>query len=621
MTIDRRRILVGGAGLAALLPAACSTAANPAFAPPKYDGAVAFRHGVASGDPGLDRVIIWTRVTAERQDAVPVRWIIASDDAFETVVASGNFTTNADRDWTVKVDVPGLSAARTYFYKFLAGDQKSPIGRTRTLPAGALDKVRLVAVSCSSMSWGFFNAYKAISKLDDIDAVLHLGDYIYEYGVGGYGTEVGTKLGRAPEPVTEIKTLGDYRTRYAQYRTDPDLQAAHASAPFINVWDDHETANDSWVDGAENHDASEGPWKTRTAAALQAYFEWVPIRDPAAGKPREAIYRSFQYGDLLTLIMAETRLTARSQQLDYAKDLTPRVSAWDFTDPANPKPAQPGQIGTSSAIRVLPIVFDVRSGTPVPIMDGKLAAAIDPRNPPPGMMVLPDTEAMMARINDPARQMMGPAEEAWLFNELANSTSRKTRWQVLGNQVLFGRIKAPDLVKLIPGDKRREIEARVPEAKGFFELSQLGLPMNIDAWDGYPAARARVYSLAQQANARLVVLTGDTHSAWANELMTDDGRSRVGVEFGVTSITSPGITYYLGEDDPRISPAFVAANPELKWCDLSSHGFTLVEFSNDSVKAEFHRVSTILSTDFAVDVEKTLTVARGEATIGAIEGV
>jgi phosphodiesterase/alkaline phosphatase D-like protein len=154
---------------------------------------------------------------------------------------------------------------------------------------------------------GLFNVYDAIAKQPTLDAVLHLGDYIYEYGADGYGADIARKIGRIVEPSHEILTLTDYRQRHAQVKRDANMQAAHARAAFICVWDDHEVANDDWIGGAENHDpAKEGDWKARKAAAMQAYFEWMPIRDPLPGRPWEAINRSFEFGDLATLAMVET---------------------------------------------------------------------------------------------------------------------------------------------------------------------------------------------------------------------------------------------------------------------------------------------------------------------------
>ena len=270
-----------GAGLGA---AACTTMGESS----SYGGKAAFGHGVASGDPTQTAVILWTRVTPDAAGPVPVLWNIARDAAMKDVVKKGTFIAGPERDYTVKVDVDGLEAGQIYYFWFSAGQAASPVGVTRTLPASGLADYRMAVVSCSNFPFGYFNAYREIAKragTTTIDAVIHLGDYIYEYGVNGYGGTVGQEIGRNHEPAHECVSLADYRTRYAQYRADPDLQAAHAIAPWFCTWDDHETANNSYRTGAENHQPeTEGEWSVRKAGAIQAYLEWMPVRDPAAGK-------------------------------------------------------------------------------------------------------------------------------------------------------------------------------------------------------------------------------------------------------------------------------------------------------------------------------------------------
>ena len=272
-----------------------------------------FRHGVASGDPLADRVILWTRVTAPESSTPEVAWEISPDISFRRIVAGGRVTTAAARDFTVKIEASSLSAGTTYYYRFNALGERSPVGRTRTLPAAGVGRVRLAVVSCSNLPFGYFNAYRRIAERPDLDAVLHLGDYIYEYGNGSYGD--GTALNRIPEPDKEITTLGDYRTRYAQYRRDPDLQELHRQHPMIVVWDDHEFANNAWRDGAANHnpDRGEGEWPPRAAAATQAYLEWMPIREDRSTR-RVRIYRTFSFGDLADLVMLDTRYIDRDRQ-------------------------------------------------------------------------------------------------------------------------------------------------------------------------------------------------------------------------------------------------------------------------------------------------------------------
>ncbi len=268
-----------------------------------------FYHGVASGDPLPDRVILWTRVTPRQAEAVEASWEISADEAFSEIAASGTYTTGPQRDFTVKVDATGLEAGTRYFYRFQALGQYSPVGQTRTARAGEVDQLRFAVVSCSNYEAGYFNALADIATREDLDAVLHLGDYIYEYGPGYYGD---TSLQRKHLPPHEIITLEDYRTRYAQYRLDPDFQAAHRNHPFITIWDDHEITNNSYQSGAQNHQPEEGDYEQRKAAARQAYYEWLPVR----AQPGDRLYRSFHFGELADLIMLDERLAGRSPQAE-----------------------------------------------------------------------------------------------------------------------------------------------------------------------------------------------------------------------------------------------------------------------------------------------------------------
>ncbi|MCB9593556.1 MAG: alkaline phosphatase D family protein [Sandaracinaceae bacterium] len=285
--------------------------------PPRERSYATFEHGVASGDPLADAVILWTRITTGMPDApspasVDVDWAVATDRELSDVVAMGTATTDASRDWTVKVDAMGLSPATTYYYGFSALGGDSPVGRTRTAPTGAVERVRFGLVSCSSLGHGFFHSYAKLAQRADLDAVIHLGDYIYEYGTGGYGDR------REYLPAHEAVSLDDYRERYAQYRREPALAEAHRQHPFIAIWDDHETADNSWSGGAENHDASEGAWADRVTAATQVYREWMPIRDHD-GDPRQ-LYRKLGYGDLCDLVVLDTRIWGREEQAGSLTD-------------------------------------------------------------------------------------------------------------------------------------------------------------------------------------------------------------------------------------------------------------------------------------------------------------
>lgn len=271
-----------------------------------------FYHGVASGDPLPDRVIIWTRVTPEEPGRnLEVKWEVAADDSFNEIVNSGQTTTGPEDDYTVKIDADNLIPNTSYFYRFKAMNALSPTGRTKTAPEEMADSLKFAVASCSNYEWGYFNAYRKIAEREDLDAVLHLGDYIYEYPVGGYGD---TTIGRKHFPPHEIITLEDYRLRYSQYRLDPDLRAAHQNHPFITIWDDHEIANDSYMEGAQNHQPGEGDYNERKAAARKAYYEWLPVRTS------HQLYRTFNYGNLAKLIMLDERLAGRTAPVDSVMD-------------------------------------------------------------------------------------------------------------------------------------------------------------------------------------------------------------------------------------------------------------------------------------------------------------
>lgn len=274
-----------------------------------------FYHGVASGDPLSDRVIIWTRVTPQNgEESIDVRWLVATDPALTTIVRDGMAAARSTSDYTVKVDVDGLSPATVYYYGFIAYGRASLTGRTRTLPTGKIDHAKLAVVSCSNYPAGYFTPYGFIADRNDLDAVLHLGDYIYEYDAdtASFGGQTGARLGRRHDPDAELVKLTDYRTRYSQYRLDADLRRMHQQHPMIHVWDDHESANDAYTDGAQNHQPEEGDWTVRKAVSRQACYEWMPTRESASG----VLYRRFVIGDLVDVSMIDTRLEGRDKQIE-----------------------------------------------------------------------------------------------------------------------------------------------------------------------------------------------------------------------------------------------------------------------------------------------------------------
>jgi alkaline phosphatase D len=552
--LTRRGALGLGAGLgvAGLGAAGCATTGDVA------SSKGAFQHGIASGDPTQTSVLIWTRVTPELEGPMSVAWGVARDSGFKDVVKRGTFNTGPERDYTVKVDVQGLEPGQLYYYWFSVGRTSSPGGATRTLPATGVSDYRMAVVSCSNWPFGYFNAYREIARRGaqgKIDAVIHLGDYIYEYSINGYGSAIGKELGRNHVPEHEIITLADYRQRHAQYKSDPDLQAAHAVAPWFCTWDDHESTNNSYRTGAENHQAdTEGDWSVRKAVAVQAYLEWMPVRDPEAGKAREAIWRKFEIGDLATLFLLESRLVGRGEDVTY------------------------GEI--------------------------YLAADVDR----PAIV-----DRIKARINDPNRTMLGFEQEAWLADGLKQSAAAGKKWQVLGNQVTMAKVQMPDLQRHLTPEQY----ATVPQgAKRSYSTARWGLEWNPDAWSGFPQARERLYQAAKVANARLVTLTGDTHTAWANELHDASGQKR-GVEFGCTSVTSNGA----GDSLPlkELNWLMPEANDEVVYYNAFSKGFTVLTLTADQVEAEFVKVSTVRSRDYYASTDAKFLARTNE--IGGMGGL
>lgn len=539
-----------------------------------------FLHGLASGDPSHDAVIIWTRVTPEVDGDIKVAWEVATDANFAQLMVSGDTITNSDRDYTVKVDAMGLESGTQYFYRFKTGNKTSPVAMTKTLPQGALDKVKFAVMSCANFPAGYFNVYEMASRMDDLDAVIHLGDYIYEYARGEYASERAAELQREVLPVGELFSLSDYRTRYAQYRSDLSLQKLHGKAAFITVWDDHEVANDSWREGAENHNDAEGDFDARKEAALQAYFEWLPIRPWREGN-HEEIYRSFAFGDLVDLHMLDTRLIGRDKPLDYAE------------------------------------YMDAATG---------------------GL----DSDRFMADVTDTNRTMLGQAQQAWVQTALLTSTAT---WQVLGQQVLMGQMMLPAAIATqqlsIPEFGQlaalAQIAARqaagdpsltedelkylaffgdklTPEAMALLQLP--AIPYNLDAWDGYAYEREVLLATAKSQAKNLVVIAGDTHNAWANELK-DAAGDAVGVEFATSSVSSPGLEYYLGieeKDIPATEAAIVDLVENLAYANLMNRGLMTLTFSHQEVRSDWRYVDTIYTRGFTEAVERNFSMVTKAAS-------
>jgi alkaline phosphatase D len=483
MTLFRRDILRGALLLATpMTPFLSGCSSDDEKKGTEGPTGISYVHGVASGDPLPDAVILWTRVTVDDGASVDVEWEVFEDTALTKKVASGKTTTNADRDFTVKVDATGLAANHTYYYRFKTRGTLSPVGRTKTAPSGKTDRVRFAVVSCSSFAHGYFHGYRALAGHLDLDAVLHLGDYIYEYGNGQYGDV------RNYEPPTEILSLSDYRTRHSQYKRDPDLQEVHRQHPFITIWDDHEVANDGYKNGAENHQSdTEGPWADRKAAGLRAYREWMPIREQS--DPTK-IFRKLAYGDLVDIVLLDTRYWGRTQQ------------------------------ATTSVIGSVP--------TP-----------------------------------DPARTLLGDDQAQWMEDTLKGSTAH---WKLLAQQVMLGNLNLGG-----------------------------GQIANFDQWQGYPESRTRFLNFLKTSGLKdVVVVTGDIHSSWANEIVIDPldkaqydpatGQGSLCVEMVTTAITSPGIP---ANFQPLLTQA-KPQNPQIRWFDSEKRGFIILDITPERAQGAWH---------------------------------
>lgn len=474
---------------------------NPSEAP--------FHHGVASGDALSDRVIIWTRITPSNPtDTYNVNWQMATDAAMSNVVQNGTFSTDASRDFTVKVDVTGLQPNQWYYYRFEQNGTNSIVGRTRTMPTQMVDRLKFAVVSCQSFGSGvFFNSYNHIANRTDLDAVIHLGDYIYE----GSGALTGN--GIQVQPGYEIVSVSDYRLRYASYRLDTNLRRVHAQWPMYCVWDDHESTNNSWSTGADNHQPdTEGPWDVRLANSKQAYFEWIPIRANSPGG-NTSIYRAVPMGPLADLVLIDTRIEARDQQ-----------------------------VGTTST-----------------------------------------------EIDNASRTMLGSAQKQWFKQQLQGSSAK---WKLVGNQVMFAPLELPAIPIIFPN----------------------GGIVNDDQWDGYRAERKEIIEfLHNNSIDNTVILTGDIHTSWGNDIPhhnldydPNTGAGSVAVEFVTTSITSGNSPVNIG------AGIITAANPHMKYIDLSNKGYVLLDVDQQRVLGKWIYVSSIDQSNYTTTETAALVCIDGQ---------
>ncbi|MBI1446742.1 alkaline phosphatase D family protein [Acinetobacter sp. AC1-2] len=523
-----------------------------------------FLHGVASGDPLQDKVILWTRLTPVDLSArLKVTWEIATDNQFKQNLKTGMVETTKTDDFTVKVDAAGLQANTIYYYRFRFGNKISSVGQTKTLPIST-NKVSFAVCSCSNYPAGYFYVYREMAK-QSVDVIIHLGDYIYEYGADGYAAEDAAKLGRTlpTDNNKEIIKLDDYRKRYALYRQDKDLQAAHQRHPFIVIWDDHELANDTWRDGAENHQSDEGSFSDRKLAALQAYFEWMPIR-PVSNTDHLNIYRQFNFGSLVELTMLDTRIIARDKQLEYADYMT--------------------------------------------------AAGLN-------------AQKFQTDLTDPKRTLMGYTQRDWLVDKLKQSTATWSviGQQVLMSKMWIPAELLLSLGQITSGGASAETLAKMNAQ--ITELVTLKLrleqgdptltaqektrvttvvPYNLDAWDGYYAERETVYENLASLNKKVIVLAGDTHNAWASYLYSQKGQY-VGVELATSSVSSPGLEKYLSIPMAQLQQfefAFTTLIDELAYCNLNQRGYLLVTLDQAQVQSDWIFVDSIKNAEYKVDTSR-----------------
>lgn len=527
MLIARRSLL----SAAALSASALAVAAPPAYARGLSQGQ--FTHGVASGDPLAESVVLWTRFVGAGEGRVG--WEVAEDEAFTRIAARGQGVARFSNDFCVKVEAGGLEPGRAYFYRFLSASGPSLTGRTRTAPRGSAESLTLALFSCSNYGFGYFHAYGHAARREDIDLALHVGDYIYEVQRGAYPSDEQLVPGRLIEPVNETVSLADYYQRYAIYHTDPDLLELRRLKPISVVWDDHELANDAWREGAQAHSEQyEGRYLDRIAAASKAYFDWMPIRRPDPRRPQ--IYRSLDWGDLARIVLLDTRFIGRDEQLNYRTQLLPRL-------------AEGGA-------------------------DARALAA----------------EFKTSVLDNPNRTLLGGAQERWLAETLAQSKTRGQTWQVIAQQVVVGAQAAPaDFPRLLPADMH-------PNSRDYFtagaQMSALGLPWNLDSWSGYPAARSRLLeACAAQANNTLI-LGGDSHNCWVNNLAApsgDAGANRLAaIEIAGGSVSSPGFEASLSNAQPGEREAMMRGmNPGLAFTDITHRGYAAMRLTRGACEAEW----------------------------------
>ena len=513
-----------------------------AGAPVLGQRARSFTHGVASGEPAHSKVLLWTRYAAGQD--VKIAWEVSQTEDFSKIIAHGEGLASPANDGCVKAWARGLRPDSWYYYRFIAptGEQ-SLTGRTRTLPAGKTSRFRMAVFSCSNFGFGHFNAYAHAVESGEFDLAVHLGDYFYEYERGQYPSAKQVLPGRE-SPIAESVTLEGYRERFRTYRRDPDLVRLHQLLPMVAMWDDHETTNDTWAGGAENHQPNEGDWAVRKAASEKAYREWMPVSDD--------FYTAYEIGSLATLFKVDSRHLARTKPLDL-------LSVF--------KGAAPGEAEAAFA----------------KFRDGEW--------------------------RDPKHTLLGARQERWLASALKASVRARKPWQVLGQQIVMGeQVMSEKVITGMPADTSDWLKARL---QANIAAGRAGVPWNMDAWGGYPAARDRLYKASLEAGANLVVLSGDSHNAWAFDL--DRKGQRIGVEMAGHSVTSPGAEStlrWLKADE--LARDMVEANPQLKWCDTAQRGYMAVELTPTAATSEWRFMASVRQPGTALAGVKRMTVLAGQ---------
>lgn len=453
--------------------------------------------------------------------------------------------------------------------------------------SSSANSAKLAVFSCANYTNGYFNAYKEAATINDLDVVLHLGDYIYEYGMfeddgvtPAYASKNAKNIARELPSSNdkELLTLSDYRKRYALYRSDDGLKSLHKVTPFICVWDDHKIANDTYKDGAENHNENDGDFQERKLDALKAYFEWLPIR-PFESDNTEIIYRSFKFGDILDLYMLDTRVLARDKQLDYS----------NYFD----------SVGAFNQSK------------------------------------------FVSDMSDTSRTMLGSEQLTLLQNSLASSNAK---WQVLGQQVLMGKMSLPsELLILITqlnvakGDAKTallskmnilitelvSIKTRLLSNDPSLTVQEKArvttvMPYNLDAWDGYSYEREVIFGTLKALDKKLVVLSGDTHNSWASDLKDVNG-DNIGIELATKSVSSPGMEDYVGLSTMTASMEFEGAIAllidDLKYTNLNQRGFMTVIFTKDEVKSKWTYIDSNDSVRYTIDNTRAKYISCTDKTL------